>query len=441
MEINNRELAGLIWIGIFIALVMMRPETRKDVPGLFKAAFQPKLSIIYGIMAAYTAIVVFLLYRIELWDSSQIKNTILWFLTVGLVSLNDITKHNQVNFFKKTALDILSLTAILQFITGVYTFSFIAEFILIPSAVLIGGMIAMAERKPEHISVKKLLNWILILVGLYTISFTIYRITTDFKTFASKGTLNDFFIPGALSFLFLPLVYLLSLYEARESAFIGLSNVLNPSLLRLAKWYTLRHFAFNKEDLHRWKRYIFLKNIESKEDLRCTIEFFKQLKKTEKNPPIVPIEMGWSPYKAKEVLVTEGIKTGHYQPSFDDECAASSTYFEIDDDLLANNIAYYIEGNSHAAVRLKLVLNVNDPAKADSAHNKMVSCANLLYRFAMNQDIPKTIVDALYMGKSKELQIGNKQILFYKDSWPDHRMKGYSLKLTIGVGNTSEVEL
>ncbi|PSR55778.1 hypothetical protein AHMF7605_20875 [Adhaeribacter arboris] len=440
MEINNRELAGLIWIGIFIAWVMMRPETRKNVPGLFKAAFQSKLSIIYGIMAAYTAIVVFLLYRIELWNSSQIKNTILWFLTVGLVSLNDITKHNQVNFFKKTASDVLSLTAILQFITGVYTFSFITEFTLIPFAVLIGCMIAMAERKPEHVSVRKLLKGMLALAGLYTISFTIYKIATDFQTFANRGTLNDFLIPGALSFLFLPLMYLLSLYAARENTFIGLGNVLSPSLLRLAKWYTLRYFVFNKDDLQRWQRYIFVKKIESKTDLRCSIKFIKQLKKIEKNPPSVPIEMGWSLYIAKEALTTEGIKTGQYLPNFNEEWSASSTYLKIDDDLLANNIAYYIEGNSRVAVRLKLVLNVNDPAKANNAHTKMVGCAKLLYRFAMNQDIPKTILDALSTGKRKELQIGDKCILVYKNNWSEHKMQGYSLKFTIGVGNTSVVE-
>lgn len=433
METNNRELALLIWIVVFLTWVVTRPQVRRAILPLLKAALQLKLSIIYGVMAAYTALIVYLLYRNGLWDSSQFKNTILWFLTVGLFSLKDIVKPGQINYFRKTATDVVSLTAILQFITGVYTFSFVTEFILVPVAALIGGMIVVAEKKPEYVSVKKIFNWILVLAGLYTIAFTIYKIATDFKTFANRGTLNDFLIPGALSFLFLPLVYLLSLYAVREGAFAGLRNQLPPKLLRLARWYTLRNFAFNRNDLRRWRKYVSLRRVESKEDLVRTIEFIKQLKKIEKNPPIIPIEIGWSPYKEKEVLATEGLITSYYQPYIEEEWSASSNYFEIDDDIISNNIAYYIEGNSHAVETLKLNLNVNDPKKANSSHTKMVSCAKLLYRFALNEDISKTILDALIIGTGKKLQIGDKFISVYKNCWPEHRLKGYNIKLTIGI--------
>lgn len=437
MELNNRELAGLVWLTLFIIWVTARRETRKSLPRLLKAALQPKLTIIYGVMAAYTGIIVYLLYRIGLWDSSQVKNTILWFLTVGLISLNDITKHSQINFFKKTASDIFSLTAIIQFIIGVYTFNFLAEFLLVPITALVVSMIAAAGENQEHALVKRVLGRFLTSVGIFTMGFTVYKIATDFITFANRGTLNDFFIPSALSFMFLPLVYLLSLYAGRELVFVGLSRILNPNLLRLAKWHTLYHFAFNKDDLHRWKSYVFMRNIESKEDLRRSIEFIKQLKKVEKNPPDIPIEKGWSPYKAKEVLVSEGIKTGYYQPNFGDEWLAISSYLDISGDPIPNNIAYYIEGNSRVAERLKLVLNVNDLAYADSAHVKMVNCAKLLCRFAMNQDIPNSILDALTKGREQELQIGNKCISVYKNDWPGHAMKGYHLKFTISVVNIS----
>jgi hypothetical protein len=50
VEMNNRELALLLWIGIFMAWVVIHPKTRKTLPVLLKAAFQPKLIIIYGVM-------------------------------------------------------------------------------------------------------------------------------------------------------------------------------------------------------------------------------------------------------------------------------------------------------------------------------------------------------------------------------------------------------
>ena len=66
MEINNREAALLIWIVVFVIWTVIYSQTRKAIPGLLKVALQPKLIIIYGIIAAYTAGVVYFLYRLEL---------------------------------------------------------------------------------------------------------------------------------------------------------------------------------------------------------------------------------------------------------------------------------------------------------------------------------------------------------------------------------------
>jgi len=433
MEINNRELALLVWSVVLVVLVVIYPRTRKNIGGLLKVAFDPRLSVIYGIMAVYTAAIVYFLDRLELWDSSQLNNTVLWFLTVALVSLKDIVKSEQINYFKKTAIDIFGLTALIQFITGVYTFSFIVELLLVPVAALLGGMIAVAETDPKNSSVKKLLNGILVAAGVFTIGFTIYKTVTDFKTFASKGTLSDFLIPGVLSLMFLPLVYVLSIYAAQETAFIGFSRNLKPKLLRFAKWHTLVHFAFNKEDLFRWKRFVLFRKIETKNELRSSVKFIKDLKKIEKNPPNISPEAGWSPYKAKDLLIQEGIITTHYQPTFEDDWSASSNYFKIDDNVLANTIAYYIQGNSDAAKTLKLVLDVNDPTKADRAHTKMLDCAEVLYRFAMKEEIPKRLSDALIKGRNKELRVGKIYISVYRNPWHEHRLKGYNLNLIVSL--------
>jgi len=414
MDINNRELALLIWIVVFVIGVTIYKPTRKTIPGLLKAVFQTKLIMIYGIMAVYTAGMVYFLFKYNLWDSSQIKNTVLWFLTVGLVSLNDMTSNKQINFFKKTIVDILGVTAIVQFVTGVYTFSFIAEFILIPIAALIGGMIAFAGSNPQHAAAKKLLNGLLILTGLYTVGFTIYKISTDFKTFASRGTLNDFLIPGALSLMFVPLVYVLALYASREVAFVGLGNTLSPKLVREAKWHTLFYFFFNKQDLQRWKRLVFSQNIQTSKEVRDSIKLIQKLKRIEKTPPIVPVDKGWSPYKAKEVLTGEGIITSHYQPAFEDEWHASSNYFKLNDDILANKIAYYITGNFEAAQDLKLVLDVTHPAKATDAHLKLFRCAKHLYKFAFNQDLPRNIADAIMRGQKKSVELEGKTVSVQK---------------------------
>lgn len=430
---NNRELALLIWLVILVIGLITYRQTRKSSWNLLRSVFQPKLTAIYAVILVYTIGVVFLLHKFHLWDRSQLKNTILWFLTVGLFSLPDLVKEGNQNYFRQTVKDVFSFTALLQFIIGVYTFGFLTEFIIVPIAALIGGMIAFA-RRPEDALAKKFLENLLLALGLFTIIYTVYRIAADFRSFASKGTLKDFLIPGALSFLFLPLVYVLSLYVTRERILIGVSNVINnPRLFWYAKWQTLIHFAFNNEDLDRWRRLIFIRPVETDKDIRASIKLIKQLKIAEKNPPDVPPEKGWSPYEAKAFLVTVGIETNHYQPVYEDEWSASSKYLKIDEEFIGNDIAYYIDGDQHAAKNLKLVLNVHLPQNAEEAHSRFLDICRLLYLSTLKVEIPPMLETAILSGQNKEIHEGNRVIRVGKNIWPGHRMNGYSLDFSMSI--------
>lgn len=67
------------------------------------------------------------------------KNTVLWFFTAGAASLFHINDKKKSNYLRETIKDVLSITAVLQFLVGVYSFSFAVELVLVPFVFLIGG--------------------------------------------------------------------------------------------------------------------------------------------------------------------------------------------------------------------------------------------------------------------------------------------------------------
>lgn len=359
-SINNRELAFLIWLFLIALIGMSKAFVRKSVTNLFLIVFWSRLTIYFVAVAVYTAVMIYFLWLLDLWDISQLKNTILWFLTAGSASLFEINKKEKSNYLRETIKDILSITAVLQFLVGIYSFSLAVELFFVPLIFLIVGMAVVAERNIEYHQLARILRRILVLVGLFMICYTLFRIIIDFKSFASKGTLSDFLIPAALSLTFLPMLYLLALTIAYENLITAVDPEIKASRLRrYAIWKALFSFRANKGDLDRWRRLLFIKPIQAKDDVDRSIEWIKEMKRKEKQSLPVEWGLGLSPYLAMKFLQNTGITTGYYQPSVDEtDWIACSNYLEIDDNIPASTISYYVEGNADVATKLILNLTV-----------------------------------------------------------------------------------
>ena len=85
---NTREIAIGILLILFISYVLYKSskeilESFKDV---LKAFFQTKIIIPIIFMFFYSLGIVFLLYKIGLWENHQIKNFIYWLIAVGILT-------------------------------------------------------------------------------------------------------------------------------------------------------------------------------------------------------------------------------------------------------------------------------------------------------------------------------------------------------------------
>jgi hypothetical protein len=342
---TNREIALGIWVIVFIISLLSIKSLRFSLGRVVNSFFAWKLVAINISATIYVAGVSYLLFSLNLWDVSQLKNTILWLLTVGFISLFGITDDNKSNYFKETVKDILKFTTILEFLVGLYSFNLSTELIIIPLIICLYALAIIGEKKEELKPVVKLLNGILTLFGFFILGYTTYRIIQDLPKLVNQGTLADFMTPASLSILFLPYLYILSLIVNRESVFIGIDRELkNEGLLSFTKWKTLIHFNFNKNDLLRWRRLIFALHPRTKKDILDSIFLIKRLKKVEKSPPDIPIQHGWSPYHAKDYLIKHGITTKYYQPIYKDEWEASSSSIDLKNSILSSNVIYTLKG-------------------------------------------------------------------------------------------------
>nr|WP_269093535.1 MULTISPECIES: hypothetical protein [unclassified Photobacterium] len=420
-------------ISIYIFSSSKMAEVRNAFKGVMAALFVRQIMSVLCLMIAYMAIVIYWLSDFGLWDFEQLKNTVFWCVSVGFISLFKLEKiKKDKHFFKHSVLDNLKLLAILQFVVGVYTFTLWVEVLLVPVLTLLGAMLAIAETDRKHNQVKVFLEYCLSSFGVVLIVYTLYMLITNFGEFGKEKTAYDFFVPPLLTLCYLPFVFFMLVYSTYEQVFVRLRFSIQSRFHRYAaKLYAFILFNVRLSLLERWSFQVAKANIESHSDLIDTFKYIFKVRNSEKNPKEVPKEQGWSPYKAKEFLVNEGLSTGFYNKSFEEEWLASSPMKEFSDGIIPDNIAYYVEGSEDVAKVLKLKVNVNDASRTHQACEKLETMAEVLSASSLNLPLSDGMKSAISGCNSYFEKVEGKTIALVVEHWPNHKFNGFDLKLVI----------
>lgn len=434
--LNNREWALVIWFFAFIifaAFSKKMDKVRESVKHLFKAFFVKAIVSIFILMIIYIMTVVFVLFKVGLWEFSQLKNTIIWATSVGALSLfkiNSIKENRQ--FFKDAVLDNLKLIAIVQFVVGVYTFGIFIEILIVPVLVILGAMLALAQTDEKYHLVEKILNGIMVTFGSILILYTIYMLVTNFGEFARIQTIYDFYIPPLLTLLYLPFIFIMMVFTTYEVVFVRLRFLIKePKLQGFAKIYSIFKFHFRIKLLERWASTLPLQDTSSKTGIKESFDHLFKMLSIERNPPEVTIQEGWSPYAAKQFLLNEGLETGYYHPLGDQEWSSSTNLIDLDDGVLSNKIAYYVDGNETTATSLKVILSIFSKESAVMAHSKLLSSVKTLLRAALSIDTSSDLESAIMSGKNYVKSLGSFTATIEKYDWPQSPIGGYDLKFTL----------
>ena len=435
--LNNREWALVIWFFAFIIYALFSSKMngmRESFKRLLKGFFAKAIISILALMIIYVGAVVFALFKIGLWETHQLKNTIIWAISVAALSLFKITsiKKERSHFFKDLVINNVKLIAIIQFIVGVYTFGLFIELLIVPASVLLGGMLAMAQTDKEYHFMKNPLNIILVISGNILIFYTIYMLVTNFREFARIQTVYDFYIPPLLTIMYLPFIFIMMMFFSYEGVFGRLQYFIKePTLRRYAKCKSLLKFHVRIGLLERWASILPTQDTSSKNGIRNSIDRMFKIVSVERNPPLVPYQEGWSPYAAKKFLVNEGLETGYYNPVEKNEWYASSDFIAISDDVLPNKISYYIEGNETTATSLEINVSIYSIKSAFVAHTKLLSSAKALLKTALGVDLSGDMEAAIMKGKNQVFKLGDFIATIKRNDWPKSPVGGYDINFIL----------
>jgi hypothetical protein len=305
---NNREIALAIWIAVLAVWVVTKgrksPSLRKAFGNLINAFAARPILMSLGLMTAYIGFLVYGLYEVGLWDMGQLKNTIVWSASVAGASLFRISQiAEDRDYFRDTVKDNLKLVVFLEYIIGYFTLDLWIELLIVPFVVTIGGMHAIAKSDPKYRLVEKTLNGLLTLFGGFLIIHAVYGVITNFSSFARVETLTDFALPPVMTFLFLPFLFVVSLYVNYENAFAKVRFVIaDPALRFYAKRRAIFAFHVRTGLLKRWARNLTISPPDNRQDVENGIREVKKIRVRERDPEAVPLERGWSPFKATAFL-------------------------------------------------------------------------------------------------------------------------------------------
>ena len=136
------------------------------------------------------------------------------------------------------------------------------------------------------------------------------------------------------------------------------------------------------------------------------------------------------PSQACVLLDEVGLVTNGWKNEYDQEFGCSSDYKQLGSGFpLANNLAFYVEGNSSAVTQVYLMLNVNDVASASSAHQELLQVAETLSIKETGKQLTQQLKDAINKGSNTLQKIENATIEIVRNDWQTG--KGYDIKVTI----------
>ena len=417
-QLSNREIATLVWLGLFLIWTLMMPKIRQSMGGVIKAFCQPVILKVVGLAVLYITCSVWLLYRLGIWTADFTYSTLTWAVTFALVAVFEANKmSSDKRHIAKIIREVINVTAVLIFIIELHSFSLIIELISLPILIIITAMYELAKIKDEHAAVEKLLGKILVVVALAYLWNSIWGIWAGYEEINGLDTLRAFLIPILLSLLFLPFLFGLGVYMAYERIFTYLSLRMDEKLLRYAKRQAVIKCRANLNYLDRWQSAVQRERPETMKAIDEVFDGVRTVLKREKSPPAVDPEDGWSPWSAKDFMLAFELETRDYHQGYEGKWFAESNLKPVGATFSLNNIAYSIEGEVSCAKELKLKLHVSAPDNDAQARALFSQAALHLFIKACQSEPPRQIalkIDAL---EDFELVIGPHAISLKKDDW------------------------
>jgi hypothetical protein len=208
-------------------------------------------------MAAYTAAEVWTLRSVGAWTSDLLKDTILWFALSGLpMAFAGVLAKTDGNTWRRMLVDQLKVVVVLEYILNTYTFSFLAELLLVPVMTMLAMLDVVARSAVKYARVAKLIRVLQALVGFGVLGCATTQAVAHLNAVQAADALRSVLLAPVLSLLFVPFIYFLVLVTTYESLFLRLKlrSPSDPAVERYAKRKLIRHLGLRLRKVRTFMR-------------------------------------------------------------------------------------------------------------------------------------------------------------------------------------------
>lgn len=220
--LSNRELIIIFWTAVLVAFAAIKKDVRKSFLQIVKQFVNPRIIIPLMLSCAPVLLILYIMEQLGLWDSTSLKETIIWAIGAGIVMFfNSISIKTGEELLKKSLRDSITLILVAEFIINLYVFPIVVEFFLVPIlTILVFAQIVVSHEKDKRYELtKRFLDVLVALAGLALIIHAFRELADNPKEFFTWQNLNLFLVPIVLTIAYTPSVYLLALYSAYGSLF------------------------------------------------------------------------------------------------------------------------------------------------------------------------------------------------------------------------------
>ncbi|NRS90888.1 hypothetical protein HNQ02_003835 [Flavobacterium sp. 7E] len=252
---SNREIAVLFWTIVIIisAIFIVGFKSLKELANNF---FVCQIQIPLILMFVYIGILIFIFYKLKLWEFALLKDTVIWSFSSATVLFFNINKAKEIIYFKPIIVDNLKMIFILEFITNFYTFNLILEFIIIPIMTFLILLQVYADysskTNEEHKKVASCLKSIINICGLFILIYVTYKTFHQYKELLNVVNLKSLLLPIILTFIIIPYLYILALTMNYETLLTRIPYLVESEIKRkkLIK-YIIIYANFNLNKLYK----------------------------------------------------------------------------------------------------------------------------------------------------------------------------------------------
>lgn len=227
-QLNGREQAVAIWLLVAMVAALSNKDFRGVIFAFVRALLDPKLLGMYASAALWLVAIVVVLANIGIWNSLLVKDTVMWFVGIAFVLMLN-ANNSKEHFFHDAIVDNLKLTALIEFVSNIYSFNVLIELpltLMIFSSAVVGEVASM---KPEHAPVKRLTDRVLSFIGWVMLAFVVCKSISNFSELVTWDTARSLVLPLILTIAFIPYVYALALQLAYDVVFFRVDFALRDN--------------------------------------------------------------------------------------------------------------------------------------------------------------------------------------------------------------------